>query len=175
MTSCLSRSRRASGALARRLRPSTRQITRKVTTNSLIELCGLLGYQQWLRISTHGKPSIGSSKSCVFVDCHYSTLQTRTFQSNLRFHVAVCVVGRNAAFANHFASRQTKSPLREFQKLHIDGGFVSLVRLCCEMPQLYIRFVEIIFQSSRVWFVTLLFFRDAADFMVFVTCSSWFS
>lgn len=40
--SCLSRSRRASGALARRLRPSTRQITRRVTTNSLIELCGLL-------------------------------------------------------------------------------------------------------------------------------------
>ena len=42
VTSCLSRSRRALDALARRLRPSTRQITRKVTTNSLIELCGLL-------------------------------------------------------------------------------------------------------------------------------------
>ena len=40
------------------------------------------------------------------------------------------------------------------------------------MPQLYIRFVEIIFQSSRVWLLTLLFLRDPADFL---TCSSWFS
>lgn len=32
-------------------------------------------------------------QSYVFVDHHHSTLQTRTFQSNLRFRVAVCVSG----------------------------------------------------------------------------------